>query len=65
MAILFNLVKYSISTLGQSSEVKYTTVSLCLKYVQDDVKFDVMTALAVNSIPVRYPGSVIDVEQYP
>ena len=58
-------MQYSMSTLGQSSEVKYTTVSFCLTYFQDDVKFDVMTALAVNSIPVRYPGSVIDAEQYP
>ena len=24
-----------------------------------------MTALTVNSIPVRYPGSVIDIDQYP
>ena len=24
-----------------------------------------MTALAVNSIPLRYPGSVIDIDQYP
>ena len=58
-------VQYSMNTLGQSSEVKYTTVSFCLTYVQDDVKFDVMAALAVSSIPVRYPGSVIDVQQYP
>ena len=58
-------MQYSMSTLGQSSEVKSTTVSFCLTYVQDDVKFDVMTALSVNSIPVRYTGSVIDVEQYP
>ena len=49
-----------MSTLGQSSEVKSTTVSFCLTSIQDDVKFDVMIALAVNSIPVRYPGSVID-----
>ena len=58
-------VQYNMSTLGQSSEVKSTTVSFCLTYVQDDVRFDVMTALAVNSIPVRYPGSVIDIDQYP
>ena len=58
-------VQYNMSTLGQSSEVKSTTVSFCLTSVQDDVKFDVMTALAVNSIPVRYPGSVIDIDQYP
>ena len=58
-------VQYSMGTLGQSSEVKSTTVSFCLTYVQDDVNVDVMTALAVNSIPVRYPGSVIDIEQYP
>ena len=57
-------VQYNMSTLGQSSEVKSTTVSFCLTSVQDDVKFDVMTALAVNSIPVRYPGSVIDIDQY-
>ena len=58
-------VQYNMSTLGQSSEVKSTTVTFCLTSVQDDVKFDVMTALAVNSIPVRYPGSVIDIDQYP
>ena len=58
-------VQYNMSTLGQSSEVNSTTVSFCLTYIQDDVKFDVMTALAVNSIPVRYPGSVIDIDQYP
>ena len=57
-------MQYSMSTLGQSSEVKSTTVSFCLTSVQDDVKFDVMTALAVNSILVRYPDSVIYVEQY-
>ena len=58
-------VQYSMSTLGQSSEVKSNTVSFCLTSVQDDVKFDVVTPLAVNSIPMRYPGSVIDIEQYP
>ena len=58
-------VQYNMSTLGQISEVKSTTVSFCLTSVQDDVKFDVMTALAVNSIPVRYSGSVIDIDQYP
>ena len=57
--------KYNMSTLCQSSEVKSTTVSFCLTSVHDYVRYDVMTALAVNSIPVRYPGSVIDVEQYP
>ena len=46
-------VQYSMSTLGQSSEVKSTTVSFCLTSVQDDVNFDGMTALAVNGIPVR------------
>ena len=30
-------VQYNMSTLGQSSEVKSTTVSFCLTYVQDDV----------------------------
>ena len=60
-----NDVQYNMSTLCQSSEVKSTIVSFCLTSVHDDVRFDVMTALAVNSIPVRYPGSVIDVEQYP
>ena len=49
-------VQYSMGTLGQSSDVKSTTVSFCLSSVQDDVKFDVMTALAVNRIHVRYPG---------
>ena len=60
-----NDVQYNVSTFCQSSEVKSTTVSFCVTSVHDDVIFDVMTALAVNSIPVRYPGSVIDVEQYP
>ena len=60
-----NDVRYNMSTLSQSHEVKSTTVSFCLTSVHDDVKFDVMTALAVDSIPVRYPGSVIDVDQYP
>ena len=59
-----NGVRYNMSTLSQSHEVKSTTVSFCLTSVHDDVKFDVMTALAVDSIPVRYPGSVIDVDQY-
>ena len=58
-------VQYSMSTLGQSSEVKSTTVYFCLTSVQDDVKFEVMTALAVNGILVRCPGSVTGIEQYP
>ena len=58
-------VQYNMSTLGQSSEVKSTTVYLCITSIKDDVKFDVMTALAVNIIPVKYPGSVIDIDQYP
>ena len=60
-----NAVQYNMSTLSQNCEVKSTTVSFCLKSVHDDVKLDVRTALAVNSIPVRYPSNVIDVEQYP
>ena len=58
-------VQYNMSTLGQSSEVKSTTVYFCLTSIQDDVKFDGMTVLAVNIIPVRYPGSVIYIDQYP
>ena len=61
-----NAVQYNTSTLSQSSEMKSTTVSFCLKSVHDDVKLGARgTALAVNSIPVRYPSNVIDVEQYP
>ena len=60
-----NDVRYNMSALSQSHEVKSTTVSFCLTSVHDDVKIDVMTALVVDSIPVRYPGSVTDVDQYP
>ena len=58
-------VQYNVSTLSQSSEVKSTTVSFSLKSGHDDVKLDVRTALTVNSIHVRYPSNVIDVQQYP
>ena len=60
-----NAVQYNVSTLSQSTEVKSTTVSFCLTSGHDDVKLDVRTALTVNSIHVRYPSNVIDVQQYP
>ena len=45
--------------------MKSTTVSFCLTSANDSVKLDVRAALAVNSIPVRYPSNMIDVEKYP
>ena len=58
MPVLFVYYVYDNPTYEVANKL------ICIS-VQDDVRFDVMTALAVNSIPVRYPGSVIDTDQYP